>query len=452
VQKTRYDAIEEIENQLIAEPSPYASTSNKLNANDRRFHDWYRFVLSFPAHLVRTYLEEFGKPTNQNVVLDPFCGTGTTLVEAKLLGYQSVGIEANPFAKFVSSTKLNWNFSADDLIKCSNTIASKVRQQFLSEGIDDDEISNANGSNHRLKTLTSDQLKLIQANSISPLPLHKIISLLEKINEHKPLAFYDHLLLALAKTLVFRVSNLKFGPEVGLGKIRLNAPVLDPWLSEINSIASDVESVQNQENVKSITHYGDSRYINQFLKPQSIDMVITSPPYPNEKDYTRTTRLESVILGFIKSKDELRKFKKNLVRSNTRGVYKEDNDQQWISHIAKIADIAKKIEKRRIELNKTSGFERLYARVAQLYFGGMAKHLIELQAVLKPGARLAYVVGDQASYLRVMIRTGQILAEIADNLGYHVDRIDLFRTRFATATGEQLREEVLILTWPGPKI
>jgi len=69
--------------------------------------------------------------------------------------------------------------------------------------------------------------------------------------------------------------------------------------------------------------------------------------------------------------------------------------------------------------------------------------------VLKPGAKLAYVVGDQASYLRVMIRTGQILAEIAEREGYQVERIDLFRTRFATATQNELREEVVVLRWPG---
>ena len=79
----------------------------------------------------------------------------------------------------------------------------------------------------------------------------------------------------------------------------------------------------------------------------------------------------------------------------------------------------------------------------------MAKHLAVLRKVLRPGAKLAYVVGDQASYLRVMIRTGQILADIAESLGYTVDDIDLFRTRLATATKEQLREEVVRLRWPG---
>jgi hypothetical protein len=68
---------------------------------------------------------------------------------------------------------------------------------------------------------------------------------------------------------------------------------------------------------------------------------------------------------------------------------------------------------------------------------------------LKPDAFLGYVVGDQASYLRVKIKTGQLIAEIADSLGYKVESIDLFRTRLATATGEQLREEVVVLRWPG---
>ena len=91
----------------------------------------------------------------------------------------------------------------------------------------------------------------------------------------------------------------------------------------------------------------------------------------------------------------------------------------------------------------------MYPRVTKLYFGGMARHLSELSPILRPGAQLAYVVGDQASYLRVMIRTGEILAQIAKSVGYEVVGIDLFRTRLATATREQLREEVLLLRWPG---
>lgn len=137
------------------------------------------------------------------------------------------------------------------------------------------------------------------------------------------------------------------------------------------------------------------------------------------------------------------------MRSNTRGVYKNDDDDRWVAEHPEIQRIAADIEKRRIELEKDSGFEKLYARVTRLYFGGMARHLAALRTVLRPGAQLAYVVGDQASYLRIMIRTGELLADIAKALGYEVVRIDLFRTRLATATKAQLREEVVILRWPG---
>ncbi len=66
-------------------------------------------------------------------------------------------------------------------------------------------------------------------------------------------------------------------------------------------------------------------------------------------------------------------------------------------------------------------------------------------------ALYTYVVGDQASYLRILIRTGQLLAQIAEELGYEVERIDLFRNRFATATQTDLREEVVVLRWPGQR-
>lgn len=57
-------------------------TQNRLSTLDRVAHDWYRFVLSFPPHLVRDYLQRFGI-SSDHTVLDPFCGTGTTIVECK---------------------------------------------------------------------------------------------------------------------------------------------------------------------------------------------------------------------------------------------------------------------------------------------------------------------------------------------------------------------------------
>ncbi len=423
------------ENITIAETRPNGA-ANKLDSIDRRFHDWYRFVLSFPPHLVRQYIDKFGI-NSEGILLDPFCGTGTTIVEAKLNGIPSIGIEANSIAHFASSVKVDWNIDPNSLIRHARQIAKQAK-----------DIINYNG-NSSLRTLPEESSKLLLKNSISPLPLHKSLILLDQIENDVIPYFKRHELLSFAKSLVFSISNLHFGPEVGVRQVKnMDAPVVDLWLKEVEKIATDLRYARYKE-VPATIHHVDSRQLADHLLPESVNAVFTSPPYPNEKDYTRTTRLESVMLGFIRNKEELRTLKKSLLRSNTRNVYKGDDDDAWIAKHTEIQAIAAEIEKRRIELGKTSGFEKLYSKVTKLYFGGMARHLAELRTFLKPGAYLGYVVGDQASYLQVMIRTGQLLADIADSLGYRIISIDLFRTRLATATRKQMREEVIVLQWPG---
>ncbi len=427
---------------------------NKLKPADRIAHQWYRFVLSFPPHLVRDYAAKF-ELNSRHRVLDPFCGTGTTPVECKKLGIKSVGLEANPVASFASRTKVNWQVDSAGLMDHAESVISETQERLNNEGIEEmtDLPLFINGKNHvhALRTISEEGNKLLLENSISPLPLHKTLVLLEVLAERNDARFCDHERLALASALVNDISNLHFGPEVGVGPSKVDAPVLSLWLENVRNMADDLRQLKGLTPRESIIHEADARDLAGTLAPNSIDAVITSPPYPNEKDYTRTTRLESVLLGFIHSKKDLQALKQKLVRSNTRGVYQADDDDLLVSGHLEIQRISAAIESRRIELGKTSGFERLYARVTKLYFGGMARHLADLRKVLRPGAQLAYVVGDQASYLRVMIRTGQLLADIADSLGYEVISLDLFRTRLATATREQLREEVVVLRWPGSK-
>ncbi|MBI4785781.1 MAG: DNA methyltransferase [Chloroflexi bacterium] len=432
----------------VVEPRGPIGRANKLDPQDRAFHDWYRFVLSFPPHLVRKYVQDFGLDADA-VILDPFCGTGTTVVESRLAGMQAIGIEANPFAHFACSVKTDWDIDPDALNSRAHEVADAARQMLAAQGIDDNSPFQDRARNLPLRRLENEPSKLLLTNSISPLPLHKTLVLLDCLKSCQYERCYRHQLLALANALVFTVSNLRFGPEVGVGRPKHDVPVIAAWLHEIENMTTDLGLVAGKSYPMAKVHLADARRVGEVIPPGHVDAVITSPPYPNEKDYTRTTRLESVLLGFIKSKQELRELKKGLVRSNTRSVYKADTDDSWVAEHPEIQRIAQQIENRRIELGKTSGFEKLYPRVTKLYFGGMARHLAELRTVLRPGAQLAYVVGDQASYLRVMIRTGELLADIAQALGYEHVRTDLFRTRFATATKEELREEVIIFRWNG---
>ena len=444
---------------MVAQTTPprYSGAArNQLQPLDRAIHDWYRFVLSFPPHLVRDYVDRFGLAAG-GTLLDPFCGTGTTLVECKKLGLASIGVESQPMAHFASAVKVDWSVDGEALRRQAEAIAAVASRTLAQQGLRDcheaplfaeDALEPSEGPSP-LRCLPMEQSGLLLKNSISPLPLHRTLVLLDAIDEHGNEPIRRCARLALASALVRHIGNLKFGPEVGVGKVKGDAPVIDAWLQGMRAMAADLSELRGRAAGEARALRADARDAGTVLEPSSVDAVITSPPYPNEKDYTRTTRLESVVLGLLRDKHHLRELKQGLIRSNTRGVYKADMDDQEVANHPAIRKIAKAIERRRLDLGKTSGFERLYHRVTLLYFGGMRRHLASLRPALKPGAKLAYVVGDQASYLRVMIRTGELLADLAQSLGYRLIDIDLFRTRPSTVTGQQLREEVVLLEWPG---
>ena len=414
------------------------SQANKLFTGDQPFHDWYRFVLSFPPHLVREYLDRFGLKRG-NTILDPFCGTGTTLVEAKLHHLRGVGIEANKMAHFASSVKCDWSIDSSAFLEDSQTIAKRAKKRIA--------------TSQKKQTFSDEQFELILHDSIDPVPLHRTLVLRDTIEEHGS-EFKNHQLLALATSTVRYCSKLHFGPEVGVSrKKKVDDNAVQCWLSVIQRMGQDLAEIESMRSrhpwYPASIHFGDARNADRYLVKNSIDAVFTSPPYPNEKDYTRTTRLESVLLGFLNDKSELREMKEGLLRSNTRNVYKDDKDGDYISHNAEVLRIAEEIEQKRIRMGKTSGFEKQYHKVVRLYFGGMARHLESLKPFLKKGAMLGYVVGDQASFLQIHIPTGKILGDIAVHLGYQLDSIDLFRTRFATATKKDMNEEVVVLKWKG---
>lgn len=397
-------------------------------------HDWYRFVLSFPPHLVQEYIGKFGIE-HGDIVLDPFCGTGTTNVECKKHGIASIGIEANPITYFASSTKCDWD--ADIFQMCQEAKQIAYQATCL--------INNC----AELRRLTEEQNKLILKNSISEKPLSHVLILRDVISAAHS-QYENYFLLALAKNIVCSYSNLKFGPEVGISRKKIyDVDVVSLWLHQIFIMQKDIQQYSCQNDVSSFIINGDARSISNLPVEQKVNFIITSPPYPNEKDYSRTTRLESVLLGFINSKEQLRSVKKQFIRSNTKNVYRTDSDSQYVANISSITELSRSIEEKRIELNKTSGFEKLYSSVVKLYFGGMAKHFQELKSVLAKNARLAYVVGDQASYFKIPIRTAKLLAEVAENAGYKVEGIEPFRQRYATGTDTWLSEDVLILKYEG---
>ena len=226
---------------------------NKLQAEDRPVHEWFRFVLSYPPHLVRDYLRRFGI-THTSLVLDPFCGTGTTLVECKKNGVASVGVEANPMGYLACTVKTDWTPDGRTMVDAAQTIADQAIQRLRADGIEDDSMPDNTVGLSKCISLTPELTKLILKDSISALPLHKTLTLRDCIGKARS-QITDHFRVALAKAIVFSISNLHFGPEVGVGKKKLDCAVIAPWLHEVRRIADDLRLVEKTRScpVRSIT-------------------------------------------------------------------------------------------------------------------------------------------------------------------------------------------------------
>ena len=163
------------------------NVENKLRAEDSSIHDWYRFVLSFPPHLVQQYLEDFCADQT-SLVLDPFCGTGTTNVECKKRGIPSWGIEASPLTHFASKTKCTWIEDTSDFLCTAEQIAFMATQTI--------------NSLSKLRTLSDEQTSLILKNSICDQPLSSTLVLRDSIRTVNS-SYEDYYLLALAKHIVY---------------------------------------------------------------------------------------------------------------------------------------------------------------------------------------------------------------------------------------------------------
>jgi len=457
----------------IAEPSGAEYVvKNRVQAGDAAIHSWYRFVLSYPPHLVREYLETLGADRARDWVFDPFCGTGTTPVEARLQGFPTLSADANPITFLATRARLAWDIDLDAVrsgldrvievaVACLhqvhlNPIPEGARQLTLfgpqSSLIAGDNDGRAEDDFAPSALLPHKAAVLIPTGFISEKPLLRVLAVRYAIDKTTLPGNVQALFrLALANTIVTTAGNVAFGPEIYRLPPREDADVLSAFADTVTGMLFDLQAVlarQSQPFPPAWVFQDDARTLSTLKGFPAIGAVITSPPYPNEKDYTRSTRLENVLLGFLASSEDLRRLKSSLLRSNTRNVFVADDDDAFVRDIPAVVQIAEEIEQKRQALGKTSGFERLYHRVALLYFGGMYRHFAALFPHLRPGARCAYVVGDQMSFFRIHIHTAHLLADVAIKAGYKVDGIELWRTRRSTVTRMDLEENVLLIRRP----
>ena len=430
-------------NTLLEVERPVGDSATSWSENADAIHQWYRIIMGFDWKLADFVINELGICEGQTV-MDPFAGAGTTLVQCKKRGINTVGMDVNPVCILASKVKTNWTLSPGSLRRYLDRIV---------ETAENDATITA-GGNAAFDYLQSSGM--IKRGWLSLHKARKVIALRNAIRTlHMPSAYREFFQLALVSALVNRIADVKFGPELYCLTTPRRFPAVGSFVDVAEMMIDDMRYASRLQPAAGIARIskGDSRSFGDLMSAASggsVDYVITSPPYPNEHDYTRSTRLELVVLDHVNSVAGLQKIKKQMVRCTTKGVYKDDVDAQFASSIASVDAIAKKLDRR--AKNYSDGFSRLYGRMVREYFGGMASHLHGIQKVLKPGGRCAYVVRDSQSLLGVYIDTPKILAEIADSLtpGLRFEKMIEWK-RIRGTTGVRVLSEKIIMLRKSPE-
>jgi len=423
--------------------------------------------MGFSPEFVRTVAGKIGVDSD-SIVLDPFCGSGTTPVELLNIepGIKRWGVEAHPFLAWIAFNKailpeIVYFILRDDpeFLRDTELLGQDIAALFEAYAVDK-------------KSLKIPDLLIKE--SISPFNWHLLTQFHRAIVARTGSAYAQHNILLMALIQVATdVSNLRFAPEVTvcpkraalndtksipqLYKDRLSEIIYDLrssycFLSKNTGIIIGPHAFFNYCNRTGQEFFpiNARNFADQRQENYQITHVITSPPYPNEKDYTRSTRLESVLLGFIKDPQDLTRIKQNLIPSNTKFPSFCYSDYKLASD--PVRALAEQIEEKTKALGKTDGFSAKYPRTLLAYFGSMTKHLMTMRRALVPGAKLAYLVGDQASYHGIPVKTAELLGDQASYHGYTVDGIEIYKDRVSKtkANGEQrIPENILYLTYRG---
>lgn len=404
-------------------------TTAALNRN-APLYDWYIMPEAYSAPLVYSAIEEFGVAAG-GTVLDPFCGTGTTLVASRLAGRNAVGIEVNPFLCMASRVKTRERFNLP-LLKLESerlALAARPKLRLVDEG-HIGQLAEKLPDMPRLERWIARRVAL------------KVLALRELIEEHISAQNRDIPLLALA-AILRSTSNMKLSPHAfGSREVKHDAPVLLQFETRLAKMLADIEWLQRQEGLGHAgVIEGDVRQAHNASSPLlPAQLAVTSPPYLNNLDYTMQTRMELFFLGFVNSMDDLKDLRKRMMICDAKATYKEIEDWRRVEGVASVAQAASAIDERLSSRNW--GWD--YGRMTRQYFGGILRALEAVHPLLAPGAHFVIITGESA-HAGVLVPVPDITAELGRLVGYTAKEVRVLRTRRSSSHGFELKESAVVL-------
>ena len=405
------------------------------SANDRSpVHRWFRFKESFSADLLRVVLEDLNPRRRKLRLLDPFCGVGTTLIaaqELQLKGYDitATGIERNPFIAFVAKTKASW--------------PTMSRRVLRDASLDVLEYARASTNTLPLPNNSS----FLSSRCITPYMTRRLLQTAQAIRNHGRSVNHEALLLGLASAIEPVSKTRKDGRALRIvvkPRTTMTSVLNERW----DAIIEDVGLMQNALAATRIPTvlFGDGRRPTSLgIAERSQDLVFTSPPYPNNIDYTEVYKLELWLLGHVTNASEFLQLRRQTFRSHpTSGLEAPSESFMSASRRGRLGSLLSPIVDRIAALE-----EPWRLRVLLAYFSDLWTTLEECRRVLRKNGHAIFVVGNSlhgAAANPYLIPTDLVLGAIAEKVGFQVERTIAARSLKRRLSGNHfLRESLVIL-------
>lgn len=373
----------------------------------RHRHGWLRLTPAYSVHLVERLVGELGPRTR---VLDPFCGTGTTLLTCAERGLSCTTVDLNPFLVWLANTKAR-AYAARD---CAHARTLVLRMAEASR-----------------RALPRDPW-LPPISNIdrwweppTQLALGRAFAVLRR-SKHAP-EVRDLASVAFCRALISS-ANVSFGHQSMSFKAQNGAPaatVARLLEHAITDITEGARLALARPGAGALL--GDARALRESVKQRRFDAVITSPPYCNRMSYIRELRPYMYWLGHLDVPASAGELDWRAIGGTwgvatsrlTRWQPSEPTERLLPELVPLLALIAEK--------------SQLLARYVQRYFSDMAAHLASVRDVLAAGATAHYVVGN-SKFFDAVLPTERLLALQMERLGFK--RIDVQTLRTRTSKSE----------------
>lgn len=429
--ETAREALERKFKGLLQETDDFDRRSVSFQGNRKALvHSWIKYKEGFSASLVEKLIDEFGlKPGDS--ILEPFSGSATTLLVAKSRGINAVGFEILPNCQLIWEAKKRiFSYSLDEL--------RWVRQMVLSTEMDK--------GNYRFPHIEI-------TNGAFPAKTEKEIIFFSKFLDELVISDEAKILVKLVITSI--LEEISYTRKDGQylrwdyrsskvsnrSKTNGNKPIhtldkgkllgfKEAFISRLDDICRDIEKLQDDKykrsNQKLISK--SVLYALPELKDNSFDAVITSPPYCNRYDYTRSYALELAYLGVADA--QIKQLRQELLSCTVENKTKIDKISAYYESIgakfrfSKILDVIENDPAlREVEAALVGRWEngdinnRGVLRMVKGYFIDLGFVIAEMYRTCKKGANVA-VVNDNVRYGGEIIPVDLISTNLAKAFGF----------------------------------